>query len=54
MFENAGAKPPSDAGVPPPGAVSADENSASLANSETVGHWLEQLPERSWDHGPGE
>ena len=75
MFGNAGAPPPTDAGGPPGGSVSAADgrdplsealsavppgpvspagSSISSANDETVGYWLEHLPERSWDLGPGE
>ncbi|WP_166785775.1 MULTISPECIES: hypothetical protein [Cryobacterium] len=55
MFGNTGAEPLGDAGDP--SAVSADtaaEGGISSANSETVGHWLDQLPERSWDESPDE
>ena len=36
------------------GPESPAEISMSAANDETVGSWLEQLPERSWDLGLGE
>ena len=36
----------------PAGLAFPAENSVSSANDESVGHWLEQLPERFWDEGP--
>lgn len=59
MFGNAEAKPPTDARDLSAGAVEslpggggAAESGIAAANSETVGHWLEHLPERSWDGYP--
>ena len=64
MFGNAGAQPPKDAEgrdliseascSVPPGLACPAESSISLANDDSVGNWLEDLPERSWDVGPGE
>ncbi|TFC87360.1 hypothetical protein E3T28_03795 [Cryobacterium sinapicolor] len=38
----------------PPERARPTESSVSLVNSDSVGNWLDQLPERSWDLGPGE
>ncbi|HSP76154.1 MAG TPA: hypothetical protein VLO31_08070 [Cryobacterium sp.] len=38
----------------PAGLASPAGSSLSSANDESVGHWLEELPERSWDQSPGE
>ncbi|TFC36204.1 hypothetical protein [Cryobacterium sp. TMT2-42-4] len=64
MFGNAGAQPPTDANgrdssseassSVPPGLACPAESSISLVNDNSVGNWLEDLPERSWDVGPGE
>lgn len=55
MFGNAGAKPPTDAWDPSAGSVGTTaEGGISSANSETVGDWLDHLPERSWDQSPDE
>lgn len=38
----------------PPERPQPTESSVSVENSNSVGNWLDQLPERSWDLGPGE